>query len=396
MNLEIEILTALINSYERSKVSKGQNRVHKDIKLDVSNSVFDKHRNYDSGELEVTIQRIERDGYAKSSYTRNGQFQCLVLNLEQDSIDKLYKHIKRTNPRLLIEEYQALFQSKLNGCQTVVNFSKQMIKLLSEKKLASASQYFSSKEDVNDICKAINAMSLLEEDVQERVFCAKIFSDSKRFNNLRGKIAKVIKDFSEEPFDDEEDVIASMGVIKNTAYAYIKGDIKIQLNEQEIDLGRYKEPLALSDTGIKNIFIKSVNANSLYTIENMTSFDIFDKSNAVVIYLAGFHNRVKRELIKKIHSVAPEIDYYHYGDIDAGGFYILNHLRNKTGIDFKPYKMGVDELIKYRANCKKLTENDKKRLQAMLIDSAFEEFKDVISYMLTNDIKLEQEAENEF
>ena len=394
MNLEIEILTALINSYERSKVSKGQNRVHKDIKLDVSNSVFDKHRNYDSGELEVTIQRIERDGYAKASYTKDGQFQCLILNVEQDSIDRLYKHIKKTNPRLLIDEYRTLFQNKINSCQIVSDFSKRMIELLDDKKLSSTSQYFSSKEDINDVCKAIEAMSLLEDDIQERVFCAKLFSDSKRFNDLRGKISKVIKDFSSEPFDDEDDVISRMGVIKNTAYAFIKGDMIIHLNNQEIDLGKYREPLALSNEAIKNISIKTVTADSLYTIENFTSFDIFNKKNSIVIYLGGFHNRVKRELIKKIHSTAPDIAYYHYGDIDAGGFYILNHLRSKTGIRFEAYKMGIDELVRYKANCKKLTENDKKRLQNMLDDPSFEEFKDTITYMLANNVKLEQEAEN--
>ena len=90
MSLEVEILTALLNTYERSKVSKGQNKVHKDIKLDITHSVFDKHRNNDNGELDVTIQRIERAGFAKPSYTRNGQLQSLVLNLDEESIEKLW------------------------------------------------------------------------------------------------------------------------------------------------------------------------------------------------------------------------------------------------------------------------------------------------------------------
>jgi hypothetical protein len=394
MSLEIEILTTLINAYERSKVSKGQNKIHKDIKLDISHSVFDKHRNNDNGELEIAIQRIERDGFARSSYTRNGQFQCLILNLDDASIDKLYKYLKRPNPKNIIVQYKEAFLKQSNGCQIVVDFSKRMLDLLDDKKLSSVQTYVSSLNDITDICKAINEMSLLEEDVQERIFCAKLFSDSKRFNDLRGKISKVIREFSDEPFDDEEDVIASMGVIKNTAYAFIKGDLVVKLHDQVIDLKEYGEPLALSDSAIRNIEIETVRADSLYTIENLTSFDVFKKSDCVAIYLGGFHNRVKRELIKKISNAVSKLQYFHYGDIDAGGFYILNHLRNKTNIKFEPYMMGIEELKKYKNNCKTLTNNDKKRLNSMLENDGFVEFKDTIKYMLINNIKLEQEAEN--
>lgn len=103
MSLENKILTGLINIYERSKVSKGQNKVHKDIKIDITNNVFDKHRNYDNGELELALDRIKREGYATPSYTRNGQFQCLILNLDEQSIDRTYKYLKRDNPKKTIQ-----------------------------------------------------------------------------------------------------------------------------------------------------------------------------------------------------------------------------------------------------------------------------------------------------
>lgn len=329
MNLETEILTALINTYERSKVSKGQNKVQKDIKLDITHSVFEKHRNNDNGELDVVLQRIERMGFAKASYTRNRQFQCLVLNLDGESIGKLYKYLERANPKALIAYYKKLFQNKLNSCQIVRDFSIKMLKLLNEKKLSTVQRYVSNENDFSDICKAIEAMFCLEHDIQEKIFCAKLFSDSKRFNDLRGKISKIIREFSDEPFDDEEDVIAGMGVIKNTAYAFIKGNLIIKLNKQIIDLNKYGYPLALSDSAIKSIEVLDVSAKALYTIENLTSFDVFDKQDVVVVYLGGFHNTVKRELIKKIYGVVPHIEYFHYGDIDAGGFYILNYLRKK-------------------------------------------------------------------
>ena len=121
---------------------------------------------------------------------------------------------------------------------------------------------------------------------------------------------------------------------------------------------------------------------------------MFERDQSIVVYLGGFHNKVKRELIKKINYASSALKFYHYGDIDAGGFYILNHLIKKTGIDFKPYMMNIEELKKYRNNCKALSNNDRKRLNAMLEDEDFDKYKEVIHYMLEMNIKLEQEAEN--
>ena len=98
-------------------------------------------------------------------------------------------------------------------------------------------------------------------------------------------------------------------------------------------------------------------------------------------------------MIARIVELLPNLECYHYGDIDAGGFYILNHLREKTGIKFIPYMMGIEELRRYHNNCKPLTNNDKKRLLMMLKNDSFKDFHKTITYMLDNNIKIEQEAE---
>ena len=92
----------------------------------------------------------------------------------------------------------------------------------------------------------------------------------------------------------------------------------------------------------------------------------------------------------KVYEKYPKAQYFHFGDIDAGGFLIFNNLIEKTGIPFIPYRMSVNEL-KQNHNLKQLTENDKKRLKGLLLDSRFALFKDVIEYMLDNNVKLEQE-----
>ena len=74
--------------------------------------------------------------------------------------------------------------------------------------------------------------------------------------------------------------------------------------------------------------------------------------------------------------------------MDPDGFYILENLRSKTSIPFKPYKMGISELEKYSDYTKTLEENDILKAKA-LIDKGLH--KEIMEYMLKHNQKLEQE-----
>ena len=124
------------------------------------------------------------------------------------------------------------------------------------------------------------------------------------------------------------------------------------------------------------------------TIENLTTFNAFNCENSFAIYLGGYHNTSRRNFIKKVYEQNPDKQYLHFGDINAGGFYILQHLRNKTGIAFVPYCMDVKTLKANLQYTKKLTENDKERLSAL----AETEFGETVEFMLEYNCKLEQEA----
>ncbi len=73
-----------------------------------------------------------------------------------------------------------------------------------------------------------------------------------------------------------------------------------------------------------------------------------------------------------------------------GGFFIHEHLCKITGIPFHLYKMAITQLkdTKYRHCLQRLTDKDKIRLMSLLKKDTY---KDVITYMLNNDVKLEQE-----
>lgn len=179
-----------------------------------------------------------------------------------------------------------------------------------------------------------------------------------------------------------------MNIIKNPTYINFKGAGSITIKGQRIDLTGLSSDIAISSIMLSDIDKIQVVGKAVITIENLTSFHTFRDKDMFAIYLGGYHNSLRREFIKKTYQQNPNIDYFNFGDIDAGGFYILEHLKKQTGVDFKPFRMDTETLLSYSEYTKPLTENDWDRL-LRLINS---EHSRVIKYMLDNNCKLEQEA----
>ena len=393
MDFEKKILNELLNKYERSNASKFDNAKHKPIRLEIRDKVFEGKRN-GSIELDEAIARIEKLDFCKITYV-DGEFSRIELVVNQSNIAKIYRYLNRSNPADRKSDLlKYLHEIESISSSVVTNLKNDFISQIEQGKFFAIESFYGTIEDLKDSIKALNEIVLLEQDIPERVFSVKVFSDSKRFSAIRHKVERIIRDYGDEPFDEDDDVIAAYGVVKNVTYAFIKGNIVLNINGQNIDLNLLGNEFAINDSMIQSMKIEKINASKLITVENLTSFYQENSSDSVIIYLGGFHNKIRRDLIVKIYNSCRDIRPLHFGDIDAGGFYILNHLRAKTGINFAPFKMSINELIQYRDYCKRLTENDKKRLLKMKTDPTFEEFGQIISYMLENDIKLEQEAEN--
>lgn len=72
------------------------------------------------------------------------------------------------------------------------------------------------------------------------------------------------------------------------------------------------------------------------------------------LFLSGYHNSIKTELIRKIAEQNPRAQWFHFGDIDPDGFLILENLRRRTELTILPWKMGIEELQKYAQYTDKL------------------------------------------
>ena len=192
--------------------------------------------------------------------------------------------------------------------------------------------------------------------ILERELSISVLADSKKWEKFyRSKVLRILRKsvyfdaLIENCTDEKEEnkvILEELNVYANPSYVYFKGNGKITFqNGNEISITP-EIPLALSSACIKEITDFEITDTKIMTVENLTSFNRIKETGTFYIFLSGYHNSAKQNFIKKIHNQNPEKEYLHFGDIDPDGFYILQNLRTKTNINFKPYKMGIARLEK--------------------------------------------------
>lgn len=167
----------------------------------------------------------------------------------------------------------------------------------------------------------------------------------------------------------------------------LMGEEKISVEEAE---EKISEMIDSTKTFLHDDYNKifEIFDSKIMTVENLTSFNRIKDSDTFFIFLSGYHNSAKQEFLKKIFSQNANKEFYHFGDIDPDGFFILENLRSKTKIDFKSYKMGITELEKYSDFTKPLEKNDIVKAGSLIKKSAYTE---ILNWMLSHNQKLEQE-----
>ena len=389
-NFEKNILNKLLDKYEKSKLSKGGTAISRSIKLTTKDDVLSSYTSFDSykysDDNDAVIRKLESQGFIKAEFS-NDTFKSLTLNL--NNVDDIYDYLNRNKPSDELAKIRIVL-SKYNF-DNFLGLFLDHVKTYLDEKFDYPKMYFNNADQLDLLLNIFDKLLGLTEEIKKRDFSVRYLGDSKIFESVQGKIVRIIKDFDGNNYESDDDVLASYNIVKNSSYAMVKNNLVLKINNSIIDLNELGYELSLSDEMIKNVILLDSQVSKVITVENLTTFYSLNDSDAVIIYLAGFHNHTKQSLLLKIYEKYPNAEYLHFSDIDAGGFLIFNNLVEKTGIPFKPFRMNVEELKSNLSNLKHLTDNDAKRLNKMMSDDRFNIFYEVISYMLENNVKLEQE-----
>lgn len=414
MDFREYILNNLLDKYEKSLHYHGKARVNRKIALSFNAKSFPWYWKSEEPHLKKAIHQVVADlarhgivSYKWLPFEKGNLLDCLWLNLEQ--IDAAYKAIGRKPKGDKVKEVAAELASLLPRITQdwIKDFLSDCLKELQEKKDFPA--LLPVEKDERDLL--LKAFWGLEDKgdavLLERVFSLKYLGHSKVFQRqVKGRLVRIavqyllntskqlpyIPDNSEFT---EDEIIQELGIEKNSEEVLVCGAITLLNKDKEIDYANSPFGGVVDTKYFSRMKIGSVKATKIITIENKANFHYLvsrELSDAtLLIYLGGFSGPQKRNFLADLYELNPDVSFYHWGDIDLGGFRIFVTLRRVIPT-LKPLFMDEKTLFKYKDYCDELEDDYVKRLEKLLDKQEYENFWPVIKVMLREKIRLEQEA----
>ncbi|MCI8895222.1 MAG: hypothetical protein HFI42_13095 [Lachnospiraceae bacterium] len=391
------ILNGLLDRYEASLLSVGENQRNIHIDFPFQKSRLPVYFNESSAEYEkihVSMKALEDRQLIRILWKGNREGHIISkvrLNMEQ--LEEAYRYVGRMPKGDMAANNSRMLEEYLSGDVTPV--CRAFLEYLRERLIRHQSvKEFIRLEDMDQTRQLLDTLQAIERNRTQlylREFSMVHFQDSKAFEKLEGRILHVFRRFLEGAGEMEADeILAEYGIYCTPNYVYVKGRAALAIGEERIHLSAWKQGIGISGDDIGRLRLLGTDRiKKVITIENLTTFFRWQEEDSLMVYLGGYHNALRRSLLSEIYSCCPRASYFHFGDIDAGGFEIYRDLREKTGIPFERYHMDLETLKKYEGYGRPLTENDKRRLERM---ADREELQEVIAYMLEHGVKLEQEC----
>lgn len=391
------VLNKLLDSYESSLLSTGKNERTIHIEFKFMKKYIPAYFDESSGDYErihMFMQQLEDGGLIKIVWKDNKKGHIISkvqLNIEQ--LDTAYAYVKRISKADLVTANVELLEKILEQTDSGIigKYANYLLECLKENTSVKEFIELDNIEETKKIFQAIEAIERNQQQLYIREFSIRTFQDSKVFEKIVKKVHRISQRFDAEHTGSElSDWLSEYNIYHTPNFVYLKGNGTIGIGNTQIELDFLEQGLGISGEDIEGIqILRTENVKKIITIENLTTYFRWKEENGLIIYLGGYHNQVRRNLLKKIHATYQEAEYYHFGDIDAGGFEIYRDLCHKTNIPFEMYHMNLETLQKYEMYGKKLTENDRKRLKELQNQ---EKLSKIVRYMLERDVKLEQEC----
>lgn len=391
--IQIEVLNILLDMYENSVTYKGQNIKNQSFAIKPEKIFYDYNGDYtDQDKVDYfnrEIQTLKDAGYVILDYIK-GIPVISKIKLNINSVNEIYLVLKREDITEKRKREIEMYSQYMNIHYIMDAFCKKQMERLNNYKDAKY------KFDV-----AINILELLKyvlgnnSDIMERELSVAVLGDTKLFEkSYKSRICSIIEEYGEldlsslDKKEKEKVILEEYQVFSNPSYIFLKGNVEIHYIDGSSISITPDNPLAILSEAITRIEIIKVNSNRIVTVENLTSYNRINDNKSTFIYLSGYHNTAKQRFLKKIAENNSGVSWFHFGDIDPDGYFILKNLVEKTGISFIPLYMDVQQLINYRQYCKPLEKNDIVKGNSLLKVNFYNE---VMEFMLANNCKLEQE-----
>ncbi len=213
-------------------------------------------------------------------------------------------------------------------------------------------------EDCQTLHDVFKLISYLEkngsQDLDKRSLSTRIFQDSKYIEkSLENKLVQIYKYHLNSSDLLADEILADLGIFKHPLPLLVKGNVTFVVNSQNFEVNGFTPYLGIPPDAIEHVAIHK-NATYCLTIENLSSFNTYTRTindGGIILYSNGFPGSKWQTAYKKIIETLPKnIAIFHWGDIDVGGFRILQKLQEyvievNPSLRVLPHLMESEDII---------------------------------------------------
>lgn len=406
--IEIRILNNLLDKYERSSFYRENKPPTRRIIMNLyagGQSDFD-YYDIEQSDRRISVnravERLEKDDLVFLKWVK-GEYRHIIEKvwLNAENLQSVYKVAKR-KPKG--DEVDSIYQ-KIEGikkdikAEWIYGYLQDICDYIIRKRtIPNNIPKDNIERDI--ILRALVAIDNLDGiEVSERVFSLQIFGNTKTFEDIaKSRIISILRRYTDYEDTSDEDILKQIGIVKYPEQFEFCGNMSITIGGGVVDY-RFLPGGGVvysSDFSFGRIRIDN-SITSVMSIENRANYIDYIKKkktdNEIVIYHGGQYSPRKRVFLQAVANAMPKgCAWYHWSDIDYGGFIMLSRLRREIAPGAIAYRMSSDELERYNEFTASIKPRYAKSLENLKSKPELSDCYECIDYMLLYKIRLEQEA----
>ena len=407
--IEQKLITALLNKYERSSFFRTGAVPTKRIllKLYENGKCEFSDYNIENSEQRIhvneCIQALAQKGFVRFEWMKGEENHIMSkvwLNIEK--LQNIYCFAHR-QPQ---SDFLSNVEAELTECMESIRL--QWIKDY----LQDTSGYIRQNRKLNALVpeNAQDRKSLLQalryidankdNELLKRVFSVRCFGDSKHFERVvETRLLRILKKYLDcDDQTTDEQLLNQIGIVKYPEQFEFCGPISLNFPDgKRLDFSNLSGGSTIyGQDMVATQITLSKGVCCILSIENKANyFDYISKHRKpeeLVIYHGGQYSPSKQLFLQAVAQASEQLSWYHWGDIDYGGFSMLARLRREISSSIQPYRMNKQELITFVALTTSFSTEYSKKLHDLTTKDELRDCSECLAYMLLNCMRLEQEA----
>ena len=274
-----------------------------------------------------------------------------------------------------------------------------------------------------------------DREQMERLVSSRLYGDSKHWErNIKSHVLSILRQIDKERFGEpaeDDELLRQRGIVRWPEIMEFCGAISVELEDGSVvDYSRLRWGAYINSETIRRIRgVRLSDIRRILSIENKANYIWYiseqQKPDELVLCHGGFYSPSKGAWLRAVAAAAgleagsgqdaglaadlnsepagrernadrlsgsPEIIWFHWSDIDLGGFRIFTRLRKNIVPDLKPYRMDAATLEINKDACRPFpNKNYRRALQKLLEEPDYQFFHEAVRWMLREGLCLEQE-----